>query len=141
MADPLTLSSKIAASGLEAQSHRLRVVSENMANVHSTGDTPGVDPYTRKTISFVTQADAPFGVNLVEVDRIGYDDRPYKLEYDPGHPAADEQGYVKQPNVEMLVEMADMREANRSYEANLQVMKQARELISMTIDLMRGTSG
>lgn len=141
MIDPLQLSSKIAASGLEAQSNRVRVVSENLANADSTGKTPGALPYTRKTISFATELDDRFGVNLVRVDRIGYDDSPYKVEHDPGHPAADERGYVKHPNVNMLVELADMREANRSYEANLQVMKQARELISMTIDMLRGASG
>ena len=138
MLDPLQLSTKIAASGLEAQSHRVRVVSENMANANSTGTTPGATPYTRKTISFASELDERLGVNLLRVDRIGYDDSPYKLELSPGHPAADERGYVKYPNVNMLVELADMREANRSYEANLQVMKQARELISMTIDMLRG---
>ncbi|MGF1621491.1 MAG: flagellar basal body rod protein FlgC [Rhodomicrobiaceae bacterium] len=138
MIDPLVLTSKIAASGLEAQSHRVRVVSENMANANSTGDTPGANPYTRKTISFSTEPDDVLGVNLVRVDRIGYDSRPYIIEYSPGHPAADENGNVKTPNVNVLVELADMREANRSYEANLQVMKQARELITMTIDMMRG---
>lgn len=137
--DPLQLTSKIAASGLEAQSLRMRVVSENMANVDSTGKTPGQDPYARKTVSFATALDEQLGVNTVRVDRIGYDQRPFRLEYDPGHPAADAQGYVKHPNVNMLVELADMRETNRSYEANLQVMKQARELISMTIDMLRGS--
>jgi flagellar basal-body rod protein FlgC len=140
MVDPLVLSSKIAASGLEAQSLRMRVVSENMANADSTGKTPGAKPFTRKTVSFNTELDEKLGVNLVRVDRIGLDERPFRVEYDPGHPAADENGYVKHPNVNMLVEIADMRETNRSYEANLQVMKQARELISMTIDMLRGTS-
>ncbi len=137
MIDQLQLSSMIAASGLDAQSKRLRVVSENMANANSTGKTAGANPYTRKTVSFATELDDKLGVNLVKVDRIGFDDRPYRLEFDPGHPAADQNGYVKHPNVEMLVELADMREANRSYEANLQIIKQARELITMTIDLMR----
>jgi len=138
MVDPLQTASKIAASGLEAQSLRMRIVSENMANANSTGGSPGADPYARKTISFATELNDRFGVNLVEVDRIGYDDRPFKLEHEPGHPAADDNGNVKYPNVNMLVELADMRETNRSYEANLQVMKQARELISMTIDMLRG---
>lgn len=137
MFDPLLLSSKIAASGLEAQSMRMRVVSENMANAESTGKAPGANPFTRKTVSFATELDDRLGVNLVRVDRIGFDRRPYPLEYDPGHPAADGNGYVKNPNVNMLVEIADMRETSRSYEANLQVMRQARELISMTIDMLR----
>ena len=137
MYDPLLISGKIAASGLQAQSMRMRVVSENMANAESTGKTPGANPYTRKTISFSTELDDRLGINLVEFDRIGFDARPYQIKYDPGHAAADANGYVKTPNVNMLVEIADMRETARSYEANLQVMKQARELISMTIDMLR----
>lgn len=139
MLDALQLSTKIAASGLEAQSNRMRVVSENLANFDSTGKTPGANPYTRKTISFDTRMDEILGVNLVKVDRIGTDKTPYPTEFSPSHPAADINGYVKHPNVNMLVELGDMREANRSYEANLQVIKQARELISMTIDLLRAT--
>lgn len=139
MLDPLQLASKIAASGLEAQSNRMRVVSENLANQQSTGKTPGSNPYTRKTISFDTQMDEMLGVNLVKVDRIGVDKTAYPVDFSPGHPAADANGYVKKPNVNMLVELADMREANRSYEANLQVIKQARELISMTIDMLRAS--
>ena len=139
MLDPLQASLKIAASGLEAQSTRLRVVSENLANAQSTGKTPGADPYTRKTISFESELDEAMGANLVKVDGIERDRSPFRIEHDPGHPAADANGYVKLPNVNMLVEMADMREANRSYEANLQVIKQAREMISMTIDLLRST--
>ena len=140
MLDPLQLSAKVAASGLEAQSLRMRVVSENLANVDSTGKTPGSNPYTRKTISFSSEYDDQLGVGLVHVDRIGFDKSPYRLEFAPGNPAADANGYVKNPNVNMLIELADMKEANRSYEANLQVIKQARELISMTIDLLKGTA-
>jgi flagellar basal-body rod protein FlgC len=139
MLDALQLASKIAASGLEAQSSRMRVASENLANFESTGKTPGARPYTRKTISFDTEMDEMLGVNLVKVNRIGTDSTPYPLEFSPGHPAADANGYVKHPNVNMLVEMADMREANRSYEANIQVIKQARDLISMTIDMLRAS--
>lgn len=140
MYDPLIISGKIAASGLRAQSMRMRVVSENMANAESTGDTPGATPFTRKTVSFSTELDDLLGVNLVRVDRIAFDKRPHPLEYDPGHPAADANGYVKNPNVNMLVEIADMRETNRSYEANLQTMKQASELINLTIDMLRSGS-
>jgi flagellar basal-body rod protein FlgC len=137
MADPLQLALKVAASGLHAQSNRVRVVSENMANAQSTGKTPGADPYARKTISFESELNELSGVSAVKVESIDIDTSPFRVEHDPGHPAADAQGYVKLPNVNLLVEMADMREANRSYEANLQVIKQAREMISMTIDLMR----
>jgi len=140
MIDPLQVSLKIAASGLEVQSKRMRVVAENLANAQSTGRTPGADPYTRKTISFETEVDRVTGANLVRVESIERDRAPYRIEHAPGHPAADENGFVKLPNVNILVEMADMREANRSYEANLQVIKQAREMISMTIDLLRNSS-
>jgi flagellar basal-body rod protein FlgC len=135
--DALAASLKIASSGLTAQSERLRVVSENMANAQSTGDAPGADPFRRKTISFSAVLDRDSGGTEVDVARVGRDESAFPVEFIPGHEAADAQGYVKMPNVNMLVEMADLREANRSYEANLQVFKQARDLISMTIDLLR----
>ncbi len=138
--DPLTTSLRVAASGLTAQSERLRIVSENIANAQSTGKTPQDDPYTRKTISFGSMVDRNSGVAFVSVAARAVDPDSYPVEYQPGNQAADENGYVKMPNVNMLVEMADMREANRSYEANLQTIKQARELISMTIDLLRSQS-
>ena len=135
--DPLAAALKVASSGLGAQSERLRVVSENLANAQSTGDAPGSDPYRRKTISFAAELDRVSGGSIVEVQEIGRDPTSFPVEFIPGHEAADDKGYVKMPNVNVLIEMADMTEANRSYEANLQVIKQARELISMTIDLMR----
>ncbi len=138
MIDPLIASTKLSSSGLEAQSARLRVISENVANAQSTGRTPGSDPYARKTITFRSELDRALGASSVAVKEVGTDDAPFPVEYDPGNPAADENGMVKKPNVNMLIEMADMREANRSYQANLQMMKQARALISATIDLMRG---
>jgi flagellar basal-body rod protein FlgC len=138
MIDPLVASSKLSSSGLEAQSARLRVISENVANAQSTGRTPGSDPYTRKTITFKSELDRTLGAASVTVKDIGQDEATFPVEYDPGNPAADENGMVKKPNVNMLIEMADMREANRSYQANLQMMKQARAMISATIDLMRG---
>ena len=115
----------------------MRVVSENLANAQSTGTTPGADPYRRKTITFENELDRISGVALVKVGDIGADRSAFRVEHDPAHPAADEAGNVKLPNVNMLIEMADMREANRSYEANLQVIRQAREMVSMTIDLLR----
>jgi len=130
---------KVAASGLGAQSERLRIVSENMANAQSTGNIPGSEPFQRKTITFAAELDRASGGSLVNVSSIANDRTAFPLEYLPGHEAANEAGYVKMPNVNMLIEMADMREANRGYDANLQVIKQARELISMTIDLMRST--
>lgn len=138
--DPLTIAAKVAASGLGAQSERLRVVSENLANVNSTGQTPGSDPFRRKTITFASALDNDTGGAFVRVQSIDVDDSEFPMEYQPGHQAADDNGYVRLPNVNAIIEMADMTEANRSYEANLQVFRQARELISMTIDLLRSQS-
>ena len=137
--DPLVASMKVAASGLEAQSTRIRIVSENLANARSTGDTPGADPFRRKTVTFAAELDRATGAALVEVERLGFDEGDFTTEFDPGNPAADEKGVVKMPNVNVLVEMVDMREANRSYEANLQSIKQSRDLISATIDLLRAS--
>ncbi len=127
----------IARSGLEASMLRLTASASNIANAQSTGTTPGADPYRRKTISFVSELDRASGSSTVEVNSIDRDPSNFPIEFQPGNEAADEKGYVKMPNVNVLIEMADMTEANRSYEANLQVVKQARDLISMTIDLMR----
>lgn len=139
MFDPLQATLKIGASGLQAQSKRLRVVSENMANAQSTGRAPGSDPYSRKTISFESEVDEAVGANLVKVSGIDRSRAAYRVEHNPGHPAADANGYVKLPNVDVLIELADMREANRSYEANLHTIKQAREMIAMTLDLLKST--
>ena len=127
----------ISASGLAAQSKRVRVVSENIANASTTAQTPEGDPYRRKTISFANALDLETGLPRVQVERIASDMAPFKLEFNPHHPAADEQGMVRMPNVDVLVEIADMREAVRGYEANLQTYKQARELVAMTIDMLR----
>jgi flagellar basal-body rod protein FlgC len=137
MPDPLQTALHIAASGLQAQSMRLRVVSENIANAQSTGAAPGADPYARQTVSFESEMDRTLGANLVEVKSIGVDSTPFKLERDPGNPAADQNGMVKMPNVDVLVELADMREANRSYEANLQVAKQSADMLNTAVSLMK----
>lgn len=138
MGDPLISAMKTSASGLEAQSMRVRIISENLANAQSTGSTPGSDPFRRKTITFGEELDRVSGATVVDVKSIKTDQSPFELEFDPGNPAANAAGYVKMPNVNLILEMADMREANRSYESNLQVVKQSREMISMTIDLLRG---
>jgi flagellar basal-body rod protein FlgC len=138
MIDPLVAAIKVAGSGLETQSSRLRVVSENMANAQSTGTKAGADPYRRMTVSFVNELDRANGVNLVKIGTIGADPSPFPIERDPGNPAADANGDVKRPNVNLLVEMGDLREANRAYEADLQIMKQSRDLITMTVDLLKG---
>jgi len=137
--DPLNVSQKIAAAGLDVQSHRMRIIAENMANAQSTASTPGGDPYRRKTIVFSNDFNEALGANLVGVEQIGNDQTPFRVERNPSHPAADANGNVKYPNVNILVEMADMREANRSYEANLQMMKQSRAMVLSTVDLLRST--
>ena len=137
MLDSLQASMSVASSGLEAQSTRMRIVSENLANAGATGRTAGADPYQRKTVTFDAAMDRAAGAQLVKVKEVGVDRTPFRVEYEPGHPAADKAGYVKLPNVNMLIEMADMREVNRSYEANLQVVKQVRSMLGMTVDLLR----
>lgn len=138
--DALSAAMKVAGSGLDAQSNRLKVVSENLANAQSTSRVSGGDPYQRKTISFLAELDRAVGATMVKSETIARDRTPFPTEFDPGNIAADENGHVKLPNVNVLVEMADMREANRSYEANLQVVKQVRDLVSMTIEMMRPNS-
>lgn len=140
MIDPLQASLNIASSGLTANSARMRIASENIANAHSTGATPGSDPYQRQTITFESALDTAKGGDVVKVANVGTDQAPFIVEHDPGNPAADEKGFVKLPNVNLILEMADMREANHAYEANLQVVKESRDLISMTIDLLKGSS-
>jgi flagellar basal-body rod protein FlgC len=135
--DPLQTATRLASAGLEAQSLRIRVVSENLANVQSTGDAPGADPYARKTVTFKAELDRAVGAASVRVRDIDVDKTPFRVEHDPSNPAADQNGNVKLPNVNALIEMADMREANRSYEANLQVIKQARAMVASVIDLLR----
>ncbi len=137
MNDALRASLQIAGSGLQTQATRLRVVSENIANAQSTANVPGGDPYTRQTISFENALDRAAGVSMVKVKQIGRDSAPYRVEQDPGNPAADDKGFVKLPNVDVLVELADMREANRSYEANLQVAKQSSDMQNQTIALLK----
>lgn len=136
-ADPLQAAIRIAGAGLDAQSTRLRIISENIANAQSTSTVPGGDPYVRKTVTFGDELDRASGVSLVTVRGVGADPSPFKLEQDPGNPAADSSGFVKMPNVDVLVELADMREANRSYEANLQVAKQSSDLQSATVNLLK----
>ena len=136
--DNLTATFSVAGSGLFAQSQRILIASENLANAESTGNSPGANPYTRKVISFKSELDEASGATLVEVGDTELDSSPYRLEKMPGNPAADQSGYVKLPNVNMLVELSDIREATRSYDANVQVVKQARDLITMTIDLLKG---
>jgi flagellar basal-body rod protein FlgC len=128
----------LAAKGMQAQGVRMRVISENMANAETTSQKPGGDPYRRQIVSFKNELDRAEGVKMVEVDKINPDKSEFVLKYDPSHPAADAKGYVKMPNVNTLIEMTDMREAQRSYEANLGVIEMARSMMLRTIDMIRG---
>ncbi len=127
----------IAGAGMKAQSDRLRVVSENIANADSTGSTPGAEPYRRKTISFHNILDKELGIHKVETNKIGFDKTDFQKVYNPSNPAADEKGYVMMPNVNSLVEMVDMREARRGYEANVNVIEIAKSMLNQTISMLR----
>lgn len=128
---------RIASSGMKAQSARLRVVAENLANTESTATTPGGDPYRRKTITFDNALDRATGTELVRVKRYGQDPTDFQQRHMPGHPAADARGYVNYPNVNPFIELMDMREAQRSYEANLNAMQSARGMLQRTLDILR----
>ncbi len=129
---------KISGAGMRVQSERVRVIAQNMANADTAPSKPGELPYTRKTITFKNQLDRETGEKLVQVDKIEQDKKAdYVKKYMPGHPAADADGYVMMPNVSSLIEMMDMREASKSYEANLNMYTQTRDMAAKTIDILR----
>jgi len=127
----------IAASGLRAQASRMRIISENIANADSTPASPNAQPYRRKVPSFQTEIDRSLNVNLVELGKTRTDNSEFRLKYEPGHPAADKNGNVRYPNVNPLLEMTDMREAQRSYEANINVISATRRMLQRTIDILK----
>ena len=135
--DELTKSTEIAISGMKAQSERLRVVSENLANADSTAQTPEGTPYRRKVVTFKTELDRATGVETVKVATVRPDNSEFQRRYDPKHPAADRDGYVLTPNVNPLIELMDMKEAQRSYEANMNVITTSRTMLSRTVDMLR----
>ncbi len=139
IADAETLSDAmgISASGMRVQSDRIRIASQNIANAQSTSLVPGGDPYRRKTIFFRNRKDPKTGVERVEVLRYGQDPKAFPLRFDPSHPAADAQGYIKLPNVETTIESQDASEAQRSYEANLNMVDLSRGMLTRTIDILR----
>lgn len=128
----------ISASGMRAQSERTRVIAENVANSDNTPTAPGQTPFARKTVTFKNVLDKEIGGETVQVSKIGRDTRtPFPVKYMPGHPAADAAGYVQMPNINTLVEMTDAREAQRSYEANLGMFTQSRDMSQRLIDILR----
>lgn len=133
----LLKSMMVAASGLKAQSGRMRIIAENIANSDSTAKTAGGDPYRRKIPTFQDNLDRSLGVETVKLGRTLLDSSDFQLKYMPGHPAADASGYVKMPNVNGLIEAMDMREAQRSYEANLNLIQASRRMIAQTIDILK----
>ena len=136
MDDPLRAVTATASSALRAQSERIRTVSENVANAFSTGNQPGEDPY-RKSVSFEVGIDPSTQAAIVQIGDISEDMSAFNVRYEPSHPAADENGFVKYPNVNPLIEMSNMREATRSYEANLTMLNNAREMRRALIDLLK----
>lgn len=128
----------IAATGLHAQSARMRVIAENIANADSTATTPGGEPYRRRVPTFETVMNNELGGRVVSMGKLAYDQSDFNNRYEPGHPAADAKGYVQYPNVNTLIETMDMREAQRSYEANLNVVSVTRQMLGQTLDILRG---
>jgi flagellar basal-body rod protein FlgC len=133
----LTKALNISAAGMDAQTMRLRVIAENLANQDTTGSSPGADAYRRKTITFENRVDASTGAATVQVKQIGQDKTEQTLRYDPSNPAANADGYVKTPNVNSFIEVMDMREAERSYSANLAALQATRSMLNRTIDLLK----
>ncbi len=127
----------ISATGMDAQTTRLRVIAENIANQETTGSSAGADAYRRKTVTFESAMDKATGAAAVHVKNIGVDNSDLPLRYDPANPASNPQGYVKLPNVNSFIEVMDMREAERSYSANLSVMQATRNMLNKTIDLLK----
>ncbi len=128
---------RLSAAGMKAQGTRLRVISENVANADSLPADPGKQPYRRRVVTFKNELDRATGLQTVRVKNIHADRSEFPRRYDPGHPAADANGYVQTPNVNALIEMTDMREAQRSYEANLNTLKASRTMLQGTIDILR----
>ncbi len=137
MAGNLSVSADIAVSGMKAQAERLRVISENMANADSVGIRPGEDPYRRQVVTFKNYIDKETGAQMVKVDKVVPDKSAFQMKYMPNHPAANAQGYVAMPNVNPLIEMMDMKEAQRSYEANMSMMQTARDMNSSILDVLK----
>ncbi len=127
----------IAASGLHAQLGRMRIITENIANADSTATTPGGDPYRRKIVTFSAELDSTLGADVVKLGRVQPDKSDFRIKHEPGNPAADANGDVKYPNVNTLVELTDLRDAQRSYESDLNVITATRRMLQRTIDILK----
>ena len=128
---------QIAAAGLRAQASRMRIIAENVANANSTGRTPEENPYQRQIPVFDAELNREIGARMVRMNDVRLDDSDFRMVFEPGHPAADGEGYVRYPNVSSLIEMMDMRDAQRTYEANLTMVEGTRRMLERTLDLLR----
>lgn len=133
----LSTSTDIAVSGMRAQAKRLRIVSENLANADSVSTKAGGKPYQRQIVTFKSTLDKEIGADIVKADKVVKDKADFNRKYNPTHPAAGPDGYILTPNVNPLVEMMDMKEAQRSYDANLNIIKTSKDMMSKTIDLIK----
>jgi flagellar basal-body rod protein FlgC len=127
----------VAASGLRAQMGRMRIITENIANADSVAEAPGGDPYRRRIVTFSSELDRSLGANVVKLGQVQPDNSDFQIKHEPGNPAANAQGDVKYPNVNTLVELTDLRDAQRSYEANLNVVTATRKMLQLTIDILK----
>ncbi|MFZ0423859.1 MAG: flagellar basal body rod protein FlgC [Xanthobacteraceae bacterium] len=127
----------VAASGLRAQIGRMRIISENIANSDSVAQSPGGDPYRRRIVTFSSELDRSLDAQVVKIGPVETDNSDFLIKHEPGNPAADANGDVKYPNVNNLIEMTDLRDAQRSYEANLNVITATRRMLQRTIDIIK----
>ena len=135
--DDIIRTMRISGSGMRAQGQRLRVIAQNIANANSLPQEPNENPYRRKVLTFRNEFDRATGIDLVKVNRVRSDMSEFSRRYEPSHPAADADGYVLTPNVNTIIEMTDMREAQRSYEANMNVIKTSKSMLSSALELLR----
>ncbi|PCJ34598.1 MAG: flagellar basal body rod protein FlgC [Alphaproteobacteria bacterium] len=127
----------ISAAGMKAQGTRMRVIAENIANAKSVALSPDSDPYRRKVVTFSNEVDRELGFSRVKVNKVTHDQSDFGMRFEPGHPAADENGYIKTPNVNGLIEAMDMKQSQRSYEANLNSIEVSKKMMMRTLDLLR----
>ena len=137
MATNIMDSMTLSAAGMRAQGERIKLITQNVSNIDSMGDKPGADPYRRQTITFKEAMDKETGLQMVKADKVGKDNSEFSKRYEPTNPEADAQGYVLYPNINTMVEMTDMREARRGYEANLNVIEASKAMFSDTLNLIR----
>ncbi|MBI2585761.1 MAG: flagellar basal body rod protein FlgC [Rhodospirillales bacterium] len=135
--DDIIKTMRISSAGMRVQGERLRVISQNIANADALPQDATGKPYRRQVVTFKNELDKSLGLKTVRVNKVQPDKSDFGKRYEPSHPAADPDGYVQTPNVNTLIEMTDMREAQRSYEANLNAIKTSKAMLNLTIDVLR----